>query len=150
MYCPKCKTQYIEDAPRVCTVCSVKLVSAFPPVSESDYVKYLKLFAPRNAAELALIRGILDAEKINYYVLNDNFGSMYIGPQIELYNKKMIMVQDDQYEQAKDILTDFLDQTEDKDNAPLCKYSVRDKVRLVAEFLLFGWVMPGRRKTVKR
>jgi hypothetical protein len=145
MFCPECRTEFIEDT-RVCIDCSVTLISDLPPVPESEYVKYLKLFAPRNAAELALIRGLLDAEKINYYVRNDNFGSMYIGPQIELYNKKMIMVQDDQYEQANDILTDFLDHTEEKDIAPISKYSIFDKVRLVAEFLLFGWVMPGRKK----
>ena len=149
MFCPECRTEYIEDA-RDCADCNVKLVTDRPPLPESDYVKYLKLFAPRNAAELALIRGLLDAEKINYYVQNDNFGSMYIGPQIELYNKKMIMVQDDQYERARDMLTDFLEHTDDKDEAPLSKYSVFDKVRLVAEFLLFGWVMPGRKKRVKR
>jgi hypothetical protein len=148
MFCPECRIEYVEDA-RVCTDCSVTLVSDLPPVPASVYVTYLTLFAPRSATELALIRGLLDAEKINYYVRNDNFGSMYIGPQIELYNKKMIMVQDDQYKQANDMLKDFLDHTEDNDNAPLSKYSVFDKVRLVAEFLLFGWVMPGRRKTDK-
>lgn len=106
----------------------------------------LNLYSPRDTTELALIRSILDAEGIHYHVRNDYFGSMWIGPQIDLYNKKMILVQDDQHKRAKELLDDFLNKTEDRTEPVGEKYSLTDKIRLLFEFLIFGWIMPGRRK----
>lgn len=106
----------------------------------------LKLHSPRNEAELALLKGILDAEGINYFVRNDNFGSMEIGPRIELFNKKTIFVQEDQHERASELFVDFLRITEDNTELVEERYSASDKIRMAVEFLLFGWIMPGRRK----
>lgn len=71
---------------------------------------------------------------------------MEIGPQIELLNKKMIMVQDKQSERAKELLYDYLDKTEDKIGVPDTRHSLFDKIRMAIEILLFGWMMPGRKK----
>ncbi|OGL50916.1 MAG: hypothetical protein A3C43_01800 [Candidatus Schekmanbacteria bacterium RIFCSPHIGHO2_02_FULL_38_11] len=107
------------------------------------------LYSPNNEVELALLKSILDAEGINYFVRNDKFGSLEIGPKIELLNKKMIMVQDDQYEKAKELLKDYLESTGEKNGSVEKKYSIADYVRMVIEFLLFGWIMPGMRKSKK-
>ena len=106
----------------------------------------IELYSPRNEVELALIRSILDPEKINYFVRNDNFGSMEVGPRIELFNKKMILIQDEQYERAKELLADYLSRTEDKTEVSEVRYSLLDKIRMAIEVLLFGWLMPGRKK----
>ncbi|HXC61653.1 MAG TPA: DUF2007 domain-containing protein [Nitrospiria bacterium] len=105
----------------------------------------IDLYSPQNEVELALLKSILDAESINYFVRNDNFGSMQVGPQIDLYNKKMIVVQDNQYESAKELVADYLERTEKKIEEPEKNYSVFDKIRMTLEVLLFGWVMPGRK-----
>lgn len=42
-------------------------------------------------------------------------------------------------------MADFLDKTEDED-APVEGYSLSDKIRMAFEVLLFGWIMPGRRR----
>ncbi len=105
-----------------------------------------ELYSPQNEVELALIKSILDAECINYFVRNDYFGSMRIGPQIELLNNKLVLVQDDQYERARELLENYL--TEKKE-MPLNEepgYSLFDKVRIVFEYLLFGWFIPGRKR----
>ena len=109
----------------------------------------LELYSPSNEVELALLKSILDAEEINYFVRNDNFGSLEIGPKIELFNKKMIVVQDDQYEKAKELVSDYLSATENEVEPSLKKYSVSDLVRMGIEFVMFGWIMPGRRKNKK-
>jgi len=107
----------------------------------------IKLYSPQNEVELALLKSILDSEGIRYFVRNDNFGSLEVGPRIGLFNAKMIEVQDDQYERAKELLADYLDKTEKKTEDPENKYSLFDKIRMVFEVLLFGWIMPGRKKT---
>ena len=107
----------------------------------------IELYSPANEVELALLKSVLDAEEINYFVRNDNFGSLEIGPKIELFNKKMIVVQDDQYEKAKELLADYLSTTENEVEQPEKKYSMSDFIRMGIEFLMFGWIMPGRRKS---
>ena len=103
----------------------------------------INLHSPQDEAELALLRSILDSEGINYCVKNDIFGSLKIGPRIALYNTKMIEVQDDQYDRAKELLSDYFEKTA-VDNVDHGKYSWIDKVRMVIEVLLLGWIVPGR------
>lgn len=93
-----------------------------------------------------MLKSILEAEGINYFVRNDNFGSLEVGPRIGLFNAKMIQVQDDQYERARELLSDYFEKTEKITEAPVKKYSLFDKVRMVIEVLLFGWIMPGKKK----
>jgi hypothetical protein len=94
--------------------------------------------------ELSLIKSILDSEGIRYFVRNDNFGSLEVGPNIGLYNEKMIRVQDDQYESANELLADFIEKTKRPIENTLKEYSLFDKFRMAVELLIFGWVMPGK------
>ncbi len=48
----------------------------------------IKLYSPLSEVDLALIRGILEGDNISFYVHNDHFGSLRIGPAIKLYNAK--------------------------------------------------------------
>jgi len=48
----------------------------------------IKLYSPHDLAELALIESILEEENIPYFIYNNHFGSLEIGPQIDMYNKK--------------------------------------------------------------
>jgi len=112
--------------------------------------RYVHLYSPENDAELALLKSILDSENINYFVKNDNFGSLEIGPRIGLYNSKMIEVRDDQYEQANELLTDYIQKTQKKPEELAEEYSLFDKIRMVMEVIFFGWLMPGRRKSKKK
>lgn len=108
------------------------------------------LYEARNSVELALFRGVLDAEGINYYVLNDNFGRMWIGPIIELYNQRVVVVQDEHYGKARELLDDFLASINAGDEQQRQRQgegnAFWDKVRFIAEALVFGWIMPGSRR----
>jgi hypothetical protein len=105
----------------------------------------VKLYSPNNEVELAMIKSILDAEEINYFVQNDNFGSLEVGPQIALFNRRMIMVQDDQHERASELIKDYVHATTPKEDESERRYSLFDKIRMAIEVLLFGWLMPGQK-----
>jgi hypothetical protein len=105
-----------------------------------------KLYRPRNELELTLIKSIFDGENIPYFVHNDNFGSLQIGPQIDLFNAKMIMVDEACYDRAKDLITDFLNNMDESTEPAKEAYSLGDKIRMVLEAAVFGWFIPGKKK----
>ncbi|MBI5190754.1 MAG: DUF2007 domain-containing protein [Nitrospirae bacterium] len=106
----------------------------------------IKLLIPDTEVQLALVKGILETEEIPYYVLNDHFGSMWAGAQIELYNQKAVMVDDADAERARGVLGAFESypqEPEESQDSPAT--SLWDKIRMVLEVLLFGWIMPRKR-----
>lgn len=67
----------------------------------------IKLFSPANEAELCLIRGLLDAEEIPYFVQNDYFGSLWAGPWVD-FNAKAVFVPEAYVDQASRLVRDAL------------------------------------------
>ena len=67
----------------------------------------IKLIAPADEAELCLIRGLLDAEGIPYFVQNDHFGSLWAGPWIDI-NAKTVFVPEAYADQASQLVQDAL------------------------------------------
>ena len=110
-----------------------------------DEKKMIKIHVPTDELELAMIRGVLDSEGINYFVHNDHFGSMRVGPQIDLLNKKTIMVAPEDAERVKAVISDLLDHElpEEKEEE---KYSVGQKLRMILEAVIFGWFVLGRKR----
>ena len=106
----------------------------------------IKLFTPESDVQLAMLKGIFESEGIHFFVHNDNFGSMRPGIRIALFNKKTIMVQEQDLDRAQEILRNFLGNIEasEPETGP-SNYSFLDKCRMVIEAFLFGWVMPGKR-----
>ena len=110
----------------------------------------IKLFSPENEVQFALAKSLLEAEGIPFFVHNDHFGSLYVGIQIEFLNRKTIMV-DEAYEaRAKEVIADFLRQDIAEPAPKKTTYSALDKLRMIAEGLVFGWVVPGKRRRRKK
>ena len=63
----------------------------------------IKFYSPDTESELAILKSLFDAEKIHYYVLNDYFGTLRVGPKIDLFNAKTIYVSKSDIERARDI-----------------------------------------------
>ena len=82
----------------------------------------------------------MDYSKIPYYVRNDFFASLRIGPHIDLLNAKTFMVPEESREQAQEFILNYLSATM-PDPFPLL---LRDRLRVVLEFFLFGWFVPGK------
>jgi hypothetical protein len=105
----------------------------------------IKLYSPRDAVELALIESILEGENIPYFIHNDHFGSLEVGPQIDIFNKKTIMVNEEHQERARELISDYI-RTTRYDNTKITAYSLFDKLRIIFETLLFAWFIPGRHR----
>ena len=104
-----------------------------------------KLYSPHDLAELALIESILEGENIPYFVYNNHFGSLEIGLQIDMYNKKTLMVDEEYQERAKELISDFIKSTRDH-TVKTPAYSFFDKLRIIFETSLFTWFVPGRHR----
>lgn len=144
MFCPICRAEY-RSGFTLCKDCNAQLIQELPPDRPEESHSMINLYSPNSEMELAMIKSLLDAEEINYFVKNDNFGSMEVGPQIALFNKKMIMVQDNQHERSSELINDYLKNTAQKEDEPRQVYSLFDKIRMAIEILLFGWLMPGKK-----
>ncbi len=145
MFCPICKAEYRAGF-TICSDCHVQLVSELLPDQPTGSHEMVKLYSPNNEVELAMIKSILDSERISYFVQNENFGSLEVGPQIALFNRRMIMVQDDQHERALELIRDYLHETIQGEDEAAQKYSLFDKIRMAVEILLFNWLIPGRQR----
>ena len=97
-------------------------------------------YKPRSEADLVVLRSILDAERIPHFVHNDAFGTILVGPHIDHYNTKSIVVPDEAAKAAQAVIVEF-EETEAERPAPT---SLRDRVRMLAETVVFGWFVPGR------
>ena len=105
----------------------------------------IKLYSPEDESELALIKSLFELEHINYYVLNDHFGTLKVGPKVDLYNVKTIYMSEEDLDFSKNILLDFLEITKNGNKPFKCQYSIPDKIRMVIEMLVFSWFIPGNR-----
>ncbi|MCG8552074.1 MAG: DUF2007 domain-containing protein [Desulfobacterales bacterium] len=106
-----------------------------------------KLYKPENEMELSLIKSIFESEGIHYFVLNDHFGSLHIGPQIDLYNARIFMVPEEQFTKAEELIAGYINNTREESSEPFkSQYSIAEKIRITVEGILFGWVVPRKRK----
>jgi len=71
-----------------------------------------KLYIPKDESELAIIKSILDSAELPYYVRNEFFGSLYIGVAMGSFNSKPIFVDEDYYEDAKELLSEIVNEDE--------------------------------------
>jgi len=110
----------------------------------------VELYASRTEAELLLLRSVLNDAGIYFFVKNDVFGSLALGPQIDHYNRKTVYVHASEAADARALLTEFLDKTALGDPAPVEDLRLSDVLRMVVELLVFGWFMPGRRHRPSR
>jgi len=110
----------------------------------------IKIYSPNNELELSMIRGVLDTEDIHYFIHNDNFGSMQLGPQIDLINKKTIMVAPEDVGRAKEIISNFLERQLPEEDEEQEQHSIGQKLRMILEAIFFWWFVPGRKRRKKQ
>jgi len=75
MYCPECKSEYREGLTE-CADCGVNLVGDRPTAAQPEFVDLEAILSTGDQGQIALIKSILDAEKIPYLAQGEQFSSM--------------------------------------------------------------------------
>ena len=100
MFCPECKSEFIEGI-TICPECNVKLIEELPPELDPEFVDYKEVLATYNPADIAFLKSLLDAEGVSYFFKGEHF--MYVRP---LADPVRLMVRSDQVEQVNELLED--------------------------------------------
>ena len=103
----------------------------------------IAVLRPDSEAELATTVAMLEARGVPCFVRGGGIGSLLPGVQVESFNARAIMVPEDRANEAIALIADLrgpADDGDDKTPPP-----PPSKLRTLAEFLLFGWFIPGRR-----
>jgi len=75
MFCPTCRSEYVEEVTE-CVDCKVMLVSELPPEPEIEYEyeNFITLRTYLNRAEAELDHGVLEANQIEAFISSDDAG----------------------------------------------------------------------------
>ncbi len=114
MFCPNCRTEYVEGV-YVCSDCGAQLVLDLPPEPEPEHAGFVEFPYPwgREAPPLILVKPILEAEGIAFYMAGEyaNIAESY----------PRFMVRRDHVEKVREILKDleasFSDTDDEKESS---------------------------------
>ncbi len=105
MICPQCKVEYREEITQ-CADCQIPLVDASALENDADAteseVELLPVISTSNFGDIALIKSLLDAESIAYFVDGENFNT--VSPWIQPVR---FLVREDCFEKAREVLSNF-------------------------------------------
>lgn len=101
MYCPKCRTEYRPEF-NICSNCNIELVHELPDEPILKFVDYEEFIFTNNPGDSALLKSVLDAEGIQYYIQGETFAPyFYHALPMHFYVRK------DQIAEVKDIIKDL-------------------------------------------
>lgn len=103
------------------------------------------ILQPQTEAELAIALAVLEANEIESFVHGQYFGSLFPGLQIDSYNTRSILVPEERAEEAREALAETIATDEPATHPVPMRF--RDKLRIVLEAVLFGWFVPGGRRS---
>ena len=106
-----------------------------------------KLYIPTNESELVFIKSVLEADEVPFYVQNENFGSLYSGAYMSFFNAKTIMVPEDYYEDAKEIIASVIKDAEFVENKEEEALSFLDIIERLISFFTLGLYTPSNEKS---
>ncbi len=101
MFCPVCRSEY-RPGYTICKDCDVELVPELPPEPELEYVEYEEILATHSPGDRLLLKSILDAEDITYFIQGE-----YVAAYVYHAVPMRLMVRKDQVEKAVEILKDL-------------------------------------------
>jgi len=102
MYCPKCKYEY-RDGFFECPDCKVPLVAMLLADEESKNVEYKEVASNLRQDQISIIKSILDANDIHYFIQGEAFGTI-----VKVPSAIRLIVQVNDYNTVKDLLIDFV------------------------------------------
>lgn len=117
----------------------------------SGAMSLIRIHSPDNEPELITVVAMLEAHDIPCFVHSAGFGGLYPGPQINGYNTRSIWVPEEQLSVALELLRDFQSQPVDVGlhTAPAPSRFASGTFRALLEALIFGWFIPGSRRSAR-
>lgn len=106
----------------------------------------VRVLSPQSESEIAVVTSLLEAHDIPVFIHGRHLGSLLPGLQIGNYNTQSIMVPEERAADALELLTEFR-RNDSSATAPPPRW--RDRLRVVLEGILLGWLVPGRREDKK-
>ena len=91
---------------------------------------------------MMFLRALLQSYEIPFFVIGENFGSLYPGVQIPSYNERRFTVPIEYFDQAKDIIEQHLEVYE----LAVENLTTKSKLRMIFEFIFWGWFFPNGKK----
>ena len=101
MFCPNCGAEYVEGVVE-CADCRVALVPERLPEKEMEKPEFEKILTIFNVGDIAVIRSVFDAGKIEYVFDGENFN--LVDPMIQ---PARLYVKASQAAMAKELLKDM-------------------------------------------
>ena len=98
MYCPVCGYEYVEGI-KECADCRVPLVEERPRRVRRSPREFQEVLSTYNQADIALIKSILDDEKVEYVWVGENFSQ--IG---QLIQPATLVVRKEHVKRTRDVL----------------------------------------------
>ena len=102
----------------------------------------VRVHFPQSEPEPAVVRSLLEAHDIPVFVHGRHLGSLLPGLQIGNYHTQSVMVPEEHAPAALELLADF---RRDDSGSAAEPIPWTDRLRVVLEGFLFGWLVPGRR-----
>jgi hypothetical protein len=106
----------------------------------------VRVLSPQSESEIAVVTSLLEAHDIPVFIHGRHLGSLLPGLQIGGYNTQSIMVPEERMSDALELLAEF----RRNDSSTTRPLRGRDRLRVVLEGLLLGWLVPGRREGKNR
>ncbi len=98
MFCPQCKTEYVKGIAE-CADCKIPLVSKQPAEPDHEKGDYVGVLSTYNAADIAIVKSILDDAQIDYFFQGEVFNVMR-----PLIQPAVLFVSREQEEEAREAL----------------------------------------------
>lgn len=102
-----------------------------------------RLYTPSDESELVFLKSMFEASGMPYYVQNEHFGSMYSGSFMSSLNAKTIMVPDDIFDDAKDLILSVNASAVFEDERGGGGDGGEGPLEALLKYLPIGWLFPG-------
>ena len=104
----------------------------------------IPIYTPKTESEVAVISSLLQAYEIPFFIRGGAFSKLYPGLQIKDYNTQTVMVPVELYEDARELLADFI-APPPQAASKVVSASFTKLLRVGIEFFLLSWVFTGNR-----